>query len=365
MKGYYMAKTLTAEDFLYIEQNWKRFPLKALANKYQLSEIEFIKILRQRNIVTEIQPIELQYIKDNINGLPANVIQDNLGLTSTQFAQICQKVLKVKRVKSLAEWTLEEAISKTKWLIEEKLQITVDDFLPRKLRISHFMENNLYGCLKVANHYKKNDGYYQHFPAVAFLVCHSYPDIYRPFQFSYSKTNQYFRGQAGRKNLINAIRWVLEKKMGFKIENLAILKDNKYFIRQSDLQFYGVGSHWYVEHFRNKRELISELSKIYKMEEDSSTGHTKYLRQQLINANIPVDKCYIKNCYYNDEYGVEIHHIIQRSFRNMVKVNIHSVENLIPLCPNHHKKAKNYDGKQLLKEPPQKWRDIMADYLSK
>lgn len=357
--------TLTDQDFEYLERNWKRFPFKTLASKYQLSEIELLKTLRQRGIITDIQPVELQYIKENIRSMPADVIQSNLGLTSTQFSQICQKVLKIKRVKSLEEWTIKEVIQKTKWLIEEKLRMEVDDFLPRKITNTHFVKNDLYGCIKFALHHKKKDEYYQNFSAVAFLVCHTYPDMYRPFQFRHSKTNKYFCGRGGRKNLINGVRWVLERKLGLKPENFEILKSSKYFLRTTDLQFYGVGPHWYIEHFANKQELINELAKIYVTEEDSSPGHSKHLRQQLISANIPTDKCYIRNCYYDDEYGIQIHHIIPKEYRHMIKIDIHSVHNLIPLCPNHHEKAKKFEWKQLLNETPEQWREMIDKYLCK
>lgn len=79
------------EDFVYLERNWKRVPFNVLASKYQLSEIELLKMMRQRGIIRDAQPIELQYIKDNIDSVPPNVIRENLGMTPTQFSQICQR----------------------------------------------------------------------------------------------------------------------------------------------------------------------------------------------------------------------------------------------------------------------------------
>lgn len=50
------------------------------------------------------------------------------------------KVLKIKQVKSVRERRLEEVIQKTKWLIEEKLQMKVDDYLPREITNNHLLK---------------------------------------------------------------------------------------------------------------------------------------------------------------------------------------------------------------------------------
>lgn len=356
---------LSDKDFEDLEKECKRgVPFNVLASRYQLTEMELIKEVRQKGIIRDVRPKELQYIKDNIGSKPANYIQNELGLTKTQFGQICQK-LRLKIVKSVKEWTLEEAIEKTRWLIEEKLGMQIDDFLPRRLTIDHFFQNDLYGCIDFANSQKKDDGYYRHFPVVAFLVCQSYRDKYRPFQFRHAKTNQYFRGKEGRKNVINAIRWIIEEKNKIKPANFKMAMTNKYFLKPRELAFWGVSPHYYRNYFKTKSELINELAKIYATEEDSALGNLKYRRQQLISAGIPIDKCYVKTCFYDDKYGIEIHHIIPQKDRNMTKINIDSAQNLIPLCPNHHAKAKTFAWKQLLKDSPEQWREIITNYLSK
>jgi hypothetical protein len=84
---------LTDKDLLFIENNWTKVPLRVLGIKYNMGELELIKILRQKGILAEIQPIELQYIKENSDRIPAKFICETLGLTNTQFQQIMEKNL--------------------------------------------------------------------------------------------------------------------------------------------------------------------------------------------------------------------------------------------------------------------------------
>ena len=234
------------KNLQFIECNWKIVPLPVLAEKFSMTTLELTSLLRRKGIVTEIQPSELEYISENIDRMPASEIQKELSLTESQFSQIVEKVLGKKRRKSLAEISLSEATEKTRWLIEEKLHFDVDDFLLRELANKHFVDNDLYDCIRFAETEKKKDFLYKHFTATAFLVCKAYPYKFQPFQFKHAKTNEYFRG-GGRKNLIKAARWVIEEKMGYRPESLPVIGKNKYFLRSADLQFFGIGRH----QFRN------------------------------------------------------------------------------------------------------------------
>lgn len=55
-------------------------------------------------------------------------MQKILGLTNTQFRQIMDKKLNLKSLKLLEKLALEEIINKTKWLIEENLELELVDF---------------------------------------------------------------------------------------------------------------------------------------------------------------------------------------------------------------------------------------------
>jgi len=335
------------KDFEFIEKNWKIVPMPALAQKYAMTPIELMATLRQKGIVTEIQPFELEFINDNMDKMPASEIQSKLSLTTTQFSQIVEKTLGKKRRKSGEEVSMAEAMAKTRWLIDEKLKLTVDDFLPREISYKHFTDNDLYNCIKFADTEKKKDFLYRHFTAVAFLVCHAYPQTFRPFQFRHAKENEYFKGPGGRKNLINAARWVIEKKMGFKPESLAIISKNRYFLRSSDLQFYGVGSHWFRVHFGSRDEYIDAILKEYQVVVVNTRENTKNLREALLTKGRTAENCEIPGCYFDDEYGIDIHHIIPVSASKLVRLDINAPDNLICLCPNHHRIAGNFNWKNI------------------
>ncbi len=349
-------------DFRYLEQNWKLIPLPALAEKFSLSLTDLTSLLRKRGIATEIQPFELEYIDENLDKMPASEIQEKLSLSSTQLSQIVGRLGRTRRISS-AEMTLPIAIARTRWLVEEELHLPVDDFLPRTITHWHFTQNDLYGCIHFAENTKKRDSLYRSFPSVAFLVCQAYPHRFRPFQFRHAKTNDYFKGPNGRKNLINAARWVIEKKMGHKPEMLPLISRNKYFLRSSDLQFYGVGSRWLMNHFPSHEDFVAAILKEYKVSPADTKGTTTNLRQLLTAAGRPPLKCEMPECYYDDEYQLDIHHIIPKSARNQSSVDIHDCRNLIALCPNHHRIASRFDWKQLDLSRPDTWSDSVVGFV--
>lgn len=358
-----MRSPLTDKELEYAEREWKSVPLPALASKFDMPVLELIASLRARGIITEIQPIELQFIADNLDTMPASEIRKKMSLSSSQFSQICQKVLRRTQRKGRENMTLDEAIKKTRWLVEEKLHHAVDDFLPRQISNESFSENDLYDCVRFAESAKKDDGYYQHFPVVAFLICHAYPGRFRPFQFRHAKTNAFFSGREGRGNFLNAIRWVLEKKLGVDLGKLSIVSRNKYFLRSRDLQFYGLGYHWYKQHFSSNKEIIAELMKIHSKEAAQDVDHTRRLRENLSAAGVDIKRCAISSCYYDDEYGIDVHHIIPRADKHEVRIDINMAHNLIPLCPNHHRMARSFDWKNLSLKNSVEWRQRLIRHI--
>ena len=336
------------KDLQFIEHKWRTVPLSVLAKKFAMPLLELTSLLRRKGIVTDIQPNELEYISENIDRMPASEIRDKLSLTESQFSQIVEKVLGKKRRKSLAEISLSEVTEKTRWLIEEKFYFDVDNFLPRELTNKHFVDNDLYDCIRFAETEKKNDSRYKHFTAVAFLVCQAYPHTFQPFQFRHSKTNEYFTGSSGRKNLINAARWVIEKKMGHRPESLPVISRSKYFLRSKDLQFFGIGSHQFKTHFSTRDEFVSAILKEYRLVLNKSQGGTTELRKILAESDRCPEKCEVTGCYYDDAFGVDIHHIVPRAASNQEKIDINCIENLIVLCPNHHRIAEKFDWKNNL-----------------
>lgn len=79
---------LSAEDFSFINKNKSKIPWKVLAEKYNMSVLQFIKILREKGISKVVRREEYPYIEDNISIIPAEVIRETLGMSKTQFQQI-------------------------------------------------------------------------------------------------------------------------------------------------------------------------------------------------------------------------------------------------------------------------------------
>lgn len=351
------------EKIVYLQRNWDKVPLSVLGKKIGESELEVCKTLRSVGISLEVKIIELQYIKENIGRMPPLVIQQTLGLTNTQFSQILQKKFGEKRYKSIDEISQEEVIAKTKWLIKDCLGWEIDDLLPRIIRTEHFKNNNLYSCLKYANYYKNLDNYYRNFSAVAYLICHAYPNIYRPFQFSYSKTNNFFSGKGGRRNYISSVMWVLENKLGIEPRNIEFLKDCQSFLRTNDLQFYGVGEFWFRQYFQTKKELVNELIKVYNVNPTQKYEDTRMLRGKLESMGISVDVCYVNGCDNNE--SIEIHHIFAKEDKSNLpsSLNIDMVDNLVPLCKSHHRRAQKLKWSILNIKHPEIWRDTLMEFL--
>ena len=354
------------KDLQFIESNWQTVPLPVLAEKFSMTTLKLTSLLRRKGIVTDIQPSELEYISENIDRMPASEIQKELSLTESQFSQIVEKVLGKKRRKSLAELSLPEVTEKTRWLIEEKLHFKVNSLLPRELTNKHFVDNDLYDCIRFAETEKKNDSRYKHFTAVAFLVCQAYLHTFQPFQFRHSKTNEYFTGSSGRKNLINAARWVIEKKMGHRPESLPVISRSKYFLRSSDLQFFGIGNHQFKTHFSSRDEFVSAILKEYQVVLNKPRRGTTKLRETLTESGRHPGKCEVLGCYFDDEFGLDIHHIVPVSASKQVRIDINRIENLIALCPNHHRIAGRFDWKNDLNLKDCKtWMETILRFIGK
>jgi len=364
LTGRRSIQMLSEADFEYLERHWKTVPIPALASRFGISPLDLTAALREKGIVTEIQPLEIQFINENLDRIPAKEIRERLCLTQTQFSQICQKTLERRTRKAGEHLSLQEAIRKTRWLVEDKLRLPLNDFLPREISKSAFTDNGLHNCIRFAEHAKKGDGYYQYFTAVAFLICKSYPGKYKPFQFRHAKNNEYFKGKGGKKNLLNAVRWVVEKKLEIDSSQVHVVAQNKYFLRSADLQFYGVGPHWYRVHFHSKKELIAEILKLYNGFQSEGPGATsRRLREVLQSAGRIVDQCEVPGCYYDDEYGLDVHHIVPRARRQEVDFDIDAPENLVALCPNHHRVAQTFDWRELNLKSPNDWRGEMIAFI--
>ena len=353
---------LNKDAILYCKQNWMKLPLSALASKFGVDLITLTSELRKAGELSEVQPHELQFIKRSIKKMPASEIKSILGLKNSQFSQICEKVLGIKRRKSHEAITLSEAIEKTKWIIEEKLKLPVDDFLPVKIRGSHFITNDLYNCIAFATNEKEKDPIFRYFPAVAFLVCNSYPNVFQPFQFRHSKENEYFKGKSGKKNILQALRWMISEKLKLDLKDLEFLAHQKYFLRIHDLEFYGISPHYFRKFFPSKKELIHEL--LATISEGYRPTRTMAATKRSLKGNgLSANACEIPNCNFQGSDSLDLHHILPKSMAKIKKIDPNKPENLIHLCPNHHRMAHGFDWKRLSIKDLSSWRKQFIEYI--
>ena len=136
--------------------------------------------------------------------------------------------------------------------------------------------------------------------------------------------------------------------MGYKPEHLPMISGNKYFLRSKDLQFFGISSHQFKTHFSSHNEFVSAILKEYQVVLNESKGGTAKLRGILTESGRYLGKCEVPGCHFNDEFGVEIHHIVPRAAANQVNIDINCIENLVVLCPNHHRIAEKIDWRHEL-----------------
>jgi hypothetical protein len=356
---------LSNSDLLFIKNNLNKVPIVVLAKKFNMPLWDFCKMLRTSGISTIIKDIELQYMRDCEDmGIPPKKVKETLGLTSTQFSQICSRH-GFKQLRGLKDILLEDAIKNTRWLVEEELKMKVDDYLPKYLKQENFVNNGLSDCLRFANYEKKKDSYFKHFSAVAFLVCKTYPENFRPFQFPHAKTNNYFKGNEGRKNYLQELAWLIETKMDpLKLKDINTYVSNNTFLRTKDLDFFRLGYHTYKDIFNGVNDIKNELIKMYGNVTQKPNEKSDKLVQKLIDANFPTI-CSVENCYNENP---KVHHIIpKRNKKGIEKFKIEDfdhVDNLVFLCPNHHDIADQEDWKKFLKLKGAKRREMLLKILN-
>jgi len=343
-------------DELFIRQNSNKLPIRILAKQQNVDEIFLCNWLRKKGLIKELQTIEMQFIIKNIEKMPMEEIQERLGLSTTQFSQIRQRFNLVKKQRSTNEYTEEEVLNKTRWLIEEKMVLAINDLLPKSIKAEHFNKNGLYPILKYGETKKKSDPYFKFFSAVAFLVCKAYPNEFKPYQFSHSpETKHYFT----KKTYILELRWIIENKLGLEefLINTSIMNS---FLTRKELDLYGLGYHTYKHIFKDKKEIIQELVRSCGVPTIERNASSNKLRSTLDCVGIDTETCYIDGCTANN---IEIHHIIPKRYRNFVSFNVDDAFNLMPLCGNHHDLAGKMDTESLPVQNKEIWRGLVKEWV--
>jgi len=315
---------------------YKRHDMSLIASQLGIGLLEVSYILRKARIVTDVQPHELSYIVEHIETMPIRAIEDHLGLSATQLEQILRR-FKIRKHLQAERPTLESCIAKTRWLIETRLQLAIDDQLPRLITNEHFTDNGLYSAVKFATAAKEKCPTAKHFSACAFLVSQTYPGRFQPWQFRHAKSNRYFTGRGGSRNFLTALMWLIETKLGITSDALPYVMRSYNFLSTRTLQDYGLGPHWWREHWSTKAEMLEALARhagiapAPQVDRETMRG-----RLQLRGAGINPDCCAVPGCITAPGDNIQVHHIVQRATRIIGDFDLHAAENLVPLCRHHH-----------------------------
>ena len=262
---------------------YKQHEIPLIASSLDVPPVEVSRTLRKSGVLKDIQSFELAYIVKNINVIPQRAISEYLGLAAFQLDQVLRRYRIRSNVKE-KHMTREICIAGTRWLIEERLKLPINDQLPRFISSAHFTDNGLYPAVAFATANKAKCPTAKHFSACAFLICAAYPDRFKPWQFRHAKQNEFFSGESGGRNLLDALLWLTDVKMGIPPETLPYVMESNNFLNTRTLQEYGLGPHMWRKHWSSKGLMLAAFAKAAGVKPlgkivRKATGQTKNLRQ--------------------------------------------------------------------------------------
>lgn len=352
------SNTLSQSEINYlVSEYYDKTPIYYIANSLQCTLPQVTKELRKRGMLNEVDVSEINYIIDNSNKKDLELIRQELGLTNTQFSQICSRYKLGKRNKGLEEYTEEEIIEKVKYLLEETLNLQIGDKLVSKITLDTFKLEGGDALIRYAQENKKNHPVYKYFSAIAFLFHLAYPNQFRPCQFMHSsQTIKYFT----KKRYLGELVIIMEGKMNFNIDNVPKLIKCNNFLSKKDLQFYGLGSHLYMKLFYNKEDMLEQLLIHLNQEKLKRWEVTDKLKEKLELVGINTTKCYCNDC---NNTTIQIHHIHNKQNSHLVDFNVDEEYNLIPLCIEHHNMVKDMDAGILEYDDRGNWREEVVRFI--
>jgi len=154
---------LTKNEVEVFRNDFKKTPLHVLAQRRQCTVIDRCAAVRRGGYALDAQPIEIQFIVDEIESQPAEAIRTALGMTKSQFLQILMRF--DLRASTGADCLYpDEVIAKTRWLFEKRFCWKIDDDLPRLVQNKHFVSNKLGNLIGYAVEQKERDERFMGFP---------------------------------------------------------------------------------------------------------------------------------------------------------------------------------------------------------
>ena len=361
--------TLEPEVLDQINRDRFRRPFPHLAKRHGLTPVQLAYQLRRAKLSMDIMPAEVQLINEVIDEYSHDEIRVAMGLTESQFEQIRWKKLhRPPDRPTVAKLTEVQVIEQTQRLVNDTLPtlrkpIHLDDALPRQITSGHFKENDLAGLVTYAESKKKKDSEFKHWPAVAYLIGKAFPGVFKGWQFRHAKTCKYFDGPQGRSNLLQAVRWIATEKLETDPDQIEIVEGSPYFLRTTDLAFYGISQEVVLRHFGTTKELVAAAMKPFRNGNNTTPAmNTRQLREILADS-VDGTRCAVPTCGVADPAMIEVHHIFPRRDQLACPIPIDAPANLMPLCRNHHALANRIDHGPLLKRDPAQWRSYVIERL--
>ena len=346
----------------FLQKNRSSRPITYLANVLGLKTYEVTSLMRKLKIQEEVSYPDHVFIANNLKTreFTKSQVMDLLCLSNSQYQQIVNKKHANRSSGNRHTVDREMAITSTKKLIEVDLKIEISPEIAKQ-PLSKIIQKHNNPVYQWATHESKNDETFKYFGPVAYILCACYPNRLKPFFFRGSKgqggkslnKTDYFSQKHGKKLFLDACFWILATELElaeselFDKENHEMIEasfiGNSHPLRKHNLYFYGLNHRLMCLHFTDQKELVGEvLRSIGVLNPSDNRVHTKQLRNKLDEAGIPYDHCGVPYCDHLSD--IEIHHIVPVKKSHLYpSFDINSVQNLIALCPNHHKEFKSLE----------------------
>jgi hypothetical protein len=319
-----------------------------------------LKLARQKGLLSgELTKYDFEFISNYNSTLARGVIAHCLGLNK----QTIWKVQKRHNLKSNAQTkivSMQDATRIFKFLLEEDYQLPKQFHLPnlRKAILNGpYYELYEFGLKYIEEHDISS--------VMGMLAENAYPDQYRIFQF---------RSKNGSKNfqkiedLNEALLWCFEKMTTFDLISLAH-KDESVALMNLNEPIIGFNA----DKLRTKYISRKDWNTFYPDFKALKKGLASYvgIRSEVTRRRMSTNALrktfnLANNCEFcRYDKNPEIHHIYPvEDTRNLIPdEEINLEQNLIVLCPNHHRIASRFDWRSSFSSSPEKRKKHLLDFL--
>lgn len=314
-----------------------------IANDLNIKTHHVLRVLRQQSLTNDVQKEDIFFLAKYSHSLPRSTLAEVLGLSKTDIWKI-QSKHDLEQIGTYSDLDLTKAVSVFKFLGEEDWCIKNIYELPNILDKS-FLQGGYYPLYKFCLEYLRNTK--QKKSILGMLSELAYPNLLRSFQFKLPNKAYHFEN-VGQLN--EALWWSFERMTGICVDDvihderaaLMLLNEPKCGFSAENLRNNFIGRREWNKFYKDFKQLKYGMSDYVGLSPLEKRRHsTSQLRNELeksVNLNSGCELCGHKK-------NVEIHHIVPvaKTEHLFSALEINSHENLILLCPNHHKEASAFD----------------------